>query len=199
MAANKNQENSPEEIDETISDETPVETLLPEAFQESDDSVEAKGTPTIEEQLNEEKDRNLRLQAELQNILNRKSREVADERKYGALSFIRDLLPAIDNIERALAAAQKSSDQKDAEDSTNLLEGFRLVRQQLITLLEQHECKAIVTEGAAFDPELHEAILQQPSPDHEAGQILMTTQTGFKLHDRVVRPAQVIVSSGPAE
>lgn len=194
MAANdKTEANNNEEVEETISIDIPVETLNPEDFQEEGESAAAE--PTLEEQLDEEKDRNLRLQAELQNILNRKSREVADERKYGAISFMRDLLPAIDNIDRALEVAGS----KESEEASGFLEGFRLVRQQLVTLLEQHQCEGIVTEGAAFNPELHEAILQQPSPDHAAGQIMMTTQSGFKLHDRVVRPAQVIVSSGPAE
>ena len=190
------EENKEEQAEATTQEAPEVETLDPADFVESEETTEgdAPEEPSAEEQLAEEKDRNLRLQAELQNILTRKSREVADERKYGALSFIRDLLPAIDNIDRALEAAGKEED-----SNGGLTEGFRLVRQQLITLLEQHECKLIETTDADFDPELHEAILQQPSPDHESGKIMMVTQTGYRLHDRVVRPAQVIVSSGPAE
>ncbi len=195
-----NEENKDEQLEaneeQTSSAAPEVETLDPADFVESEEASEEETAeePTVEEQLADEKDRNLRLQAELQNILSRKSREVADERKYGALGVIRDLLPAIDNIDRALEAAAK-----EEASSDGLAEGFRLVRQQLITLLEQHDCKAIETTDADFDPDLHEAILQQPSPDHDAGKIIMTVQSGFCLHDRVVRPAQVIVSSGPAE
>jgi molecular chaperone GrpE len=136
-------------------------------------------------------DRALRLQAEMQNLRNRTSREIADERRYAALPVLRDLLPVLDNIERAIDAAEK------AGEAENLLNGFRLVRQQLESILTRHQCERISPEGEPFDPHFHEAILQQPSPDVPADHVTMVTQTGYKLHDRVVRPAQVIVSSGP--
>ena len=136
-------------------------------------------------------DRALRLQAEMQNLRNRTSREIADERRYAALPILRDLLPVVDNIDRAIEAAEK------AGEAENLLEGFRLVRHQLMTTLTRHHCEPIPAEGQPFDPHFHEAILQQPSADVPAGNVMMETQSGYKLHDRVVRPAQVIVSSGP--
>src|SRR4051794_20290530 len=137
-------------------------------------------------------DRLLRLQAEMQNLRNRTSREIADERKYAALPVMRDLLPVVDNIDRAIEAAEK------AGEAENLLAGFRLVKQQLHTLLSRHDCEPIEAENAPFDPHFHQAILQQPSKDVPAGNVMMVTQPGYKMHDRVVRPAQVIVSSGPA-
>lgn len=138
-------------------------------------------------------DRALRLQAEMQNLRNRTSREIADERRYAALPVLRDLLPVIDNIERAIEAAEK------AGEAENLLAGFRLVKQQLETILSRHQCEPIKANGEPFDPHFHEAILHQPSPDVPANHVMMVTQSGYKLHDRVVRPAQVIVSSGPPE
>jgi molecular chaperone GrpE len=139
-------------------------------------------------------DRTLRLQAEMQNLRNRTSREIADERRYAALPVLRDLLPVIDNIERAIEAAEK------AGEAENLLEGFRLVRQQLMTTLRRHQCEPIPAQGEPFDPHFHQAILQQPSADVPSGHVMMVTQPGYKLHERVVRPAQVIVSSGaPAQ
>ena len=137
-------------------------------------------------------DRLLRLQAEMQNLRNRTSREIADERKYAALPVLRELLPVVDNIERAIEAAEK------AGEAENLLAGFRLVKQQLHTLLSRHQCEPIVAEGQEFDPNFHQAILQQPSADVPAGNVMLVAQSGYKLHDRVVRPAQVIVSSGAA-
>jgi molecular chaperone GrpE len=137
-------------------------------------------------------DRALRLQAEMQNLRNRTSREIADERRYAALPVLRDLLPVLDNIGRAIEAAEK------AGEAENLLAGFRLVRQQLETILSRYEAQPINPQGEPFDPHFHEAILQQPSVDVPADHVTMVTQTGYKLHDRVVRPAQVIVSSGPA-
>lgn len=136
-------------------------------------------------------DRLLRLQAEMQNLRNRTSREIADERKYAALPVIRDLLPVVDNIDRAIEAAEK------AGEAENLLAGFRLVKQQLHAILTQHKCELIEADGQEFDPHFHQAILQQPSTDVPAGHVMLVAQTGYKIHDRVVRPAQVIVSSGP--
>jgi len=136
-------------------------------------------------------DRLLRLQAEMQNLRNRTSREIADERKYAAVAVLRDLLPVIDNIDRAIEAAVK------AGEAENLLEGFRLVRQQLMTTLGRHQCEPIPALGELFDPNFHEAILQQPSADVPADHVMMVTQPGYKLHERVVRPAQVIVSVSP--
>ncbi|TWT47807.1 nucleotide exchange factor GrpE [Botrimarina hoheduenensis] len=159
----------------------------------------ADNQPTIEEQLAAEKDRSLRLQAELQNVLNRSSREVADQRKYGALSLLRDLLPAIDTIDRALEAASKTQEglaEAEGAAADGVIEGFRLVAQQLLNVLKQHACEPVEPLGEPFNPNLHEAILQQPSAEHEAGTVMHVAQVGYRLHDRVVRPAQVIVSSG---
>jgi molecular chaperone GrpE len=136
-------------------------------------------------------DRALRLQAEMQNLRNRTAREISDERRYAAMPLLRDLLPVLDNIDRAIEAGAK------AGESENLLSGFQLVKQQLETALDRHHCKLIKAEGEVFDPNFHEAILHQASADIPANHVTMVTQSGYKLHDRVVRPAQVIVSSGP--
>lgn len=144
-------------------------------------------------ELKAEKDRIMRLQAEMENLRSRTAREINDERKYGALPVIRDLLPAIDNIDRAIQAAEQAS------EASSLLEGFKLVRQQLLTVLQQHHCLPIETVGQPFDPQVHEAILQQPSDEQPANYVLHEAQAGYQLHDRVVRAPQVIVSTGPAE
>ena len=98
------------------------------------------------------------------------------------MPLIRDLLPVVDNIERAIEAAVKSG------EATSLLEGFKLVHQQLLTALEQHHCKPMAALGEAFDPNLHAAILQQPSDDFPAQHVAHVAQVGYLLHDRVVRP-----------
>src|SRR3954453_2042916 len=148
-------------------------------------------TPDAADELAAQGERLLRLQAEMQNLRNRTSREIADERKYAALPILADLLPVIDNIDRAIEAAEK------AGESDNLLAGFRLVKQQLHTILSRNECIPIPAENEVFDPNVHQAILQQPSTEVPAGNVMMVAQQGYKMHDRVVRPAQVIVSSGP--
>jgi molecular chaperone GrpE len=169
--------------DEQTTDETGEQDLA--------EAIGAAGEPDPAAELAAANDRLLRLQAEMQNLRNRTSREIADERRYAALPVVRELLPVIDNIERAIEAAEK------AGEAENLLEGFRLVRQQLLTLLDHHHCERIEAQGQPFDPHLHQAILHQPSADVPPNTVTMVTQQGYKLHDRVVRPAQVIVSSGP--
>src|SRR4051812_43251544 len=158
-----------------------------------DMSAATSGGPDSSAELASANERLLRLQAEMQNLRNRTSREIADERKFAALPVLRDLLPVVDNIDRAIEAAEK------AGEAENLLAGFRLVKQQLHTLLAAHQSDLIPAEGELFDPNYHQAILHQPSADVPAGSVMMVTQPGYKLHERVIRPAQVIVSSGPGE
>jgi molecular chaperone GrpE len=166
-----------------------------ETDQATDDQAARSAMETIDmsqlPQLAEANDRLLRLQAEMQNLRNRTSREIADERRYAALPILRDLLPVIDNINRAIEAAEK------AGEAENLLAGFRLVKQQLESILSRYDAQPINGEGQPFDPHFQEAILHQPSADVPRDHVTMVTLPGYKLHDRVIRPAQVIVSSGP--
>jgi molecular chaperone GrpE len=168
-------------------------TAMPDGSEEQtlDQALAEESAPDVATELAAANDRMLRLQAEMQNLRSRTAREIADERRYAALPILRELLPVVDNIDRAIDAADK------AGEAENLLAGFRLVRQQLAAILAQHHCEPIEADGQPFDPHLHEAILQQPSAEVPAGHVMMVTQPGYKLHDRVVRPAQVIVSSGP--
>lgn len=172
--------------------DTPEDEATSTDEQSLAEAINSAGESNATAELAAANDRLLRLQAEMQNLRNRTSREIADERKYAALPVIRELLPVVDNIERAIEAAEK------AGEAENLLEGFRLVRQQLLTLLDHHHCAPIEALGQPFDPNFHQAILHQPAPDTPADTVTMVTQQGYKLHDRVVRPTQVIVSSGPA-
>jgi molecular chaperone GrpE len=144
----------------------------------------------LDAELAAERDRTLRLRAELENVRARTSRELIEAARYAALPLVRDLLPVLDNIDRATEAAQKSGEQGP------LVEGIRLVRQQLVNLLNQHNVREITAEGP-FDPQFHAAILHQPSAKVPADNIVLVAQPGYQMHDRVVRPAQVIVSSGP--
>lgn len=139
-------------------------------------------------ELNEARDKMLRAQAELENYRKRARRELEDERRYAEIQLLRDLLPVVDNIARAVDAAEKHS------DAAKLLEGFKMVQQQLNTVLEQHHCIKIEAEGQPFDPALHDAVMQQPSAELDDNTVMGVVQTGYQLHDRVVRPAQVIVS-----
>jgi molecular chaperone GrpE len=134
-------------------------------------------------------DRFLRSQAELENTRKRLRREMDDERRYAELSLLADLLPVIDNVNRAVEAAEKNA------DAATLLAGVKMVRQQLNSVLEKHHCQPIRAEGQPFDPAVHEAIMQQPNDEHPENTVTAVGLPGYKLHDRVVRPAQVVVST----
>jgi len=135
------------------------------------------------------KDRELRAHAELDNYRKRAARELDERLRYANLSLLRDLLPVLDNVDRAIEAAEKSA------DANALLEGFKMVSQQLGDVLKNHHCTRIEALHTPFDPNVHHAVMQQPSEEHPANTVLMVTQNGYQLHDRVVRPSQVIVSA----
>jgi molecular chaperone GrpE len=144
----------------------------------------------IQQQLQEANDRVLRAQAELENFRKRSRREYEDAQRYREIDLLRDLLPILDNVQRAIEAAEKTADVE------SLRSGFRMTAQQIEKVLGSHGCQTIETDGAAFDPTVHDAILQQAVPNAVPGTIVGTASRGFKLHDRVVRPAQVIVAKG---
>jgi len=146
----------------------------------------------IEAELQSMADRLLRTQAELENFRKRSRRELEESRRYANFPLMRDLLAVVDNIGRAITAAEQ------AGEAEELLAGFQMVATQLDTILEQYGCKKIEAEGADFDPHLHESISQMPSEEFPKGAVLHVTLVGYTLHDRVVRAAQVVVSSGPA-
>jgi len=143
----------------------------------------------LREELAQAQDRALRTQAELENYRKRAARQMEEERRYANIPLIRDLLPVWDSVGRAIEAAES------APETASLLEGFKMVAGQLESVLQQHHCQKIDALGEPFDPNLHEAIYQQPSREHPVNTVLGVTQIGFRLHDRVVRPSQVIVSA----
>ncbi|QDU29654.1 heat shock protein GrpE [Anatilimnocola aggregata] len=146
----------------------------------------------LQAELKKAQDELLRQQAEFENFRKRKAREMEEERKYTILPFARDLLPVVDNLERALDAAAQSG------DTTSLRDGVKMVSAQLMNVLAQHHCERIPGVGAEFDPNYHQAIAQEATSEYAAGTVSREAQVGYKLYDRVVRPAQVFVSTGPA-
>jgi molecular chaperone GrpE len=154
--------------------------------------VEVDERERLRAELEEATDQALRSRAELENYRKRVQREMEDERRYANMRLIRELLPVLDNVERAIAAAE----QKTSNDDT-LLRGFKMVAQQLEALLEQHHCRRIDALHCEFDPSVHEAIAQQTSAEHPPNTVLHVARSGYQLHDRIVRPSQVVVSAAP--
>ena len=169
-------ENTPENIDDM-----PVEdTQQPESN---------AGTDGLSSQLQDAEERVLRAQAEIENVRKRGRREYEDLLRYGEMNLLRDILPVLDNIERAIEASESTTDVE------TLREGFRMTASQIEKLLESHGCETIKTENEVFDPTVHEAISQQPGNGADPGTVIGVTSRGYVLHDRVVRPAQVIVAA----
>lgn len=160
----------------------------------SENPQSADPVQTLKSELADAQRRVLLAQADLENFRKRARRDAEDGVKYAAMPLIRDMLPCIDNLQRAIEAEQAG---EDDTATAGTLEGVRMVSEQLIGILAQHHCKTIDGAGE-FDPNIHEALMQQPSDEHPAGHIVQVTQTGYQLHDRVIRPAQVIVSKGSA-
>jgi molecular chaperone GrpE len=131
-------------------------------------------------------DRLLRLAADFDNYKKRAARERAEYVAFANERILKELLPILDDLERALSAAEQ-------HEEAQLEEGVRLVHRSLASLLERQGVKEIATEGK-FDPHVHEALLAQPSEEKEQGDVLDVIQKGYTLGDRVVRPARVIVA-----
>jgi molecular chaperone GrpE len=160
----------------------------------ADSAAAAQGALQIEElrnQLAAAEDRVLRAHAELDNYRKRANRLLQEETKYAPLPLVRDLLPIIDNLDRAIQAADQNG------GSAALLEGVKMVAQLLRAVLERHGCRRIEALGSAFDPHLHEAIAQVPNQQLPPGTVAEVALTGYQLHERVVRPAQVLVTTRP--
>jgi molecular chaperone GrpE len=143
----------------------------------------------LNEELKQANDRTLRAQAELENFRRRMRREMEEERRYAALPLISDLLSVIDNLDRALAA-------ESGDSASGLLAGVKMVQAQFLAILERHNCRRIGEVGESFDPNMHQGIAQEASHEIPAGHVTRVAQFGYRLNDRVVRPAQVLVSTG---
>ncbi len=164
----------------------------------AESSPEKNETLSIDEPTNPPADevaaanqRALRAQAELENYRKRSRRELSDIERYAVVPLLRDVLGVVDDIDRAIAAAEKT------HDAASLLAGVQMVRDRLSGVLAEHGVRSVEAQGAPFDPAVHEAIMQQPSDEHEPGSVMHVAKPGYLLHERVVRPAQVIVAAKP--
>lgn len=153
--------------------------------------VEADSDGALRAERDELKDQLLRTRAEMENIRKRMQRERDEERRYAALPLIRDLLPVIDNLDRAVASGEQAS------GTDSLLLGVKMVSRQLQEVLGRYGAAPIAALGLPFDPHQHEALQLHPTAEHPPQTVLQELERGYILHDRVIRPSKVIVSSAP--
>lgn len=150
--------------------------------------VEKSAFDALQAKADEYQQRFLRAQADLENFRRRTRMEQAEAAKYGALSLIEQLLPVIDNFERAMATSDENKDY-DA-----LMKGIEMIYNQMLHALEQEGLQPIEAVGEKFDPQFHQAVMQVDSEDHEEGIVVEELQKGYILKERVLRPSMVKVS-----
>jgi molecular chaperone GrpE len=147
----------------------------------------------LEQEKNELADRLLRTMAEFDNYRKRVTREKEGLVKYGIERIALEILPVVDNFERALEQSQQ------ATDVDPVIDGLKMILKQLVTALEKFEIKPFNSIGEQFSPEIHEAMAQQDHPDHADNTVIEQLQKGYMLGKKMLRPARVIVSRAPAE
>lgn len=147
----------------------------------------------LKRQLDEKQDRLLRTLAEMDNMRRRAQREKEDYTRYATEALLRDLVPVLDNLDRALAAGRASA------DARGVVEGVELIQRELLRVLERHGVTRYSALGQPFDPNRHEATARVVSTTHEPGTVVSEVAPGYLLHGRVLRPAQVAVAAAPDE
>ncbi|MEM6914121.1 MAG: nucleotide exchange factor GrpE [Pseudomonadota bacterium] len=175
-----------------------LEEAMAEEFAEQDAEIDdaALELDQLRAERDEYKDRFMRALADAENARKRSDKDRREAENYGGSKLARDMLPVYDNLKRALEAA--TEEQK--EHSAALLEGVELTMRELLNVFKKHGIEMIAPEvGDRFDPKLHQAMFEAPVPDTVAGDIIQVAAEGFLLHDRLLRPAQVGVSSMPAK
>jgi len=199
-AANDQAESAEIENEQTTAEQRTVEQSKDELNAEIEaellDEIEAEqeeqpGSEQLLEQVAKANDQVLRVQAEMQNMRRRAERDVESAHKFALDKFAADLLPIVDNLERALAAIDAAD-----EGQKSVAEGLELTLKSFMEVLVRYKIEAIDPAGQPFDAELHQAVSMVPNPDLEANTVMDVFQKGYTLNGRLVRPAMVVVSQG---
>jgi molecular chaperone GrpE len=169
------QKNDPNKEDKT-------ETVDP--LKEMEEKLES-----MEQEVKENYDRLLRASAEFENYKKRAAREMNDFRKFANESFVKAMLPVVDNLDRAI---ESSSNGKPSDSS--MLEGVNMTLKEILKVFEQLGVKPFGSLGKDFDPSLHQAVMQEETAAHPENSVVKELQKGYMMHDRLLRPAMVVVS-----
>jgi len=180
-----------QENDEKVQGETEepevIDTDEAEPEADTDSSSEDDELQILEQEKNDLSDKMIRIQAEFTNYKKRTQKEKEAASKYKSEDLATELLPVIDNFERALQV-------EETEETASLLEGIKMVYGQLQDALKSQGVEAMETEGAEFDPNMHHAVMQAEDEEQESNIIIEEVQKGYMLKDRVIRPAMVKVN-----
>ena len=152
------------------------------------------GVAALEAELAALRDRHVRLQADFENFRRRALRERAEALEFGHQNLVKDLVPTVDNLGRAIEHARQSG----GGDFAGFLQGVELVLRELVAVLAKHGVARVSPEGEPFDPSLHEAMAQLEDDTKATGTVVQVLEPGYSLRDRLIRPARVIVSKRSA-
>lgn len=174
---------------EEMTDES-QENLQEENSEETETEIDPKDEEIqqLKNNVQEQEEKYLRLYAEFENYKRRIQKENQTMKEYKAQDVLNDILPTIDNIERALQI------EGEDEQFKSLQKGVDMVYESLLSALKNNGLEKIEAEGQQFDPNVHQAVVQDDNPDFESGEITQELQTGYKLKDRVLRPSMVKVN-----
>lgn len=184
---------SDEQAEEQQADAVAEDRREAEQLADGDDAIEddtASELARLREQIASQEDQVLRARAEADNIQRRAARDVENAHKYGVERLVRDLIPVVDSLEKAVEIARKSH----AEDEGADAQGIELASKLLVDTLARHGIERILPEGEPFDPAWHEAVAMAPDDNCEENTIVNVVQSGFSLNGRLVRAAKVVVS-----
>jgi len=185
--------NSPEAENASAAAEAGMESATGNGNPAPEENADPSPGQSLEAELLKFKELALRAQADFDNYRKRAAREREETLRYANSRMLEGLLPIIDNFELGMVAA------RNATEAANIVAGFEMVYRQLQDFLKEQGVELIDADGADFDPNLHEALGHEASDEVKEGQILRQIRKGYKLRERLLRPANVIVSSGPAQ
>lgn len=183
---NTNEEKVTEVVDETV--ETTEEKVEESVEETTEEVVEVNEVEELEQKLQAEEERYLRLRADFDNLKRRTQTDREAAAKYRSQNLLTDLLPVLDNFERALQV------EATTEDGESIKKGIEMVYRSLVEATNKEGLEVIETVDQPFDPNFHQAVMQEQDESKEAGIVLQELQRGYKLKDRVLRPAMVKVN-----
>jgi len=175
-----------------IQNTTGEEAAAPDAAAEVSVEGLQSQIQTLAAALESAKEQSLRSQADAQNARRRAEQDIEKAHKYGLEKMVNDLLPVVDNLERAIASIDATNDLFKP-----ITEGIELTLKTFVNALARHQVAVVFPEGEPFDPNLHQAVSAVPNPNVEPNTVLTCFQKGYTLHGRLVRPAMVVVSKAP--
>ena len=183
-----------ENINEKI-EEINEEIIIEDTEEGTEDEEIKNEEDELKEEISKLKEEKIRALAEMENLRKRFDREKIDLIRYGSVNLARDILSPGDNLERALSSVNK--EEEHSESIKNLIEGLLMVKKELASVLEKNSITKIDSVDKKFNPNLHQAMMEVENNDLDEGVVVQEIQSGFMMHDRLLRPAMVGVSKKP--